>query len=158
MDSESQATTARVARKVARTLRLQDERERLVGHSSCLERHRHYRAGCCPRCTELWGDLPNNAPSIPWEAISDHRRANYSEETWALVARVEADLDEYQANWTSDNCRHEICAITADNREICARCDRDVTEPDFPVEQAEIARSRLADYEARQAANEDHQG
>ena len=153
MDPQSQAALERDMRTLKRKLRIAAERERLAGHSTCKRRHRHYRANCCPRCTELWAGLPVDAPSIPFGAFSDHSRANYSEKTWAFVESVEADLDEYLANWSPESCRHDLCAITQDNHEICERCGRDVTEPDFPVEQVEIARERLADYDARTAAN-----
>ena len=134
-----------------RELRQSRERERLAGHSVCADKHDHYRAGCCPRCTERWGDLPADAPSVPFESFFDHEQANYGQEDWARVAQIEADWDEYLINWTPENCRHEFCAITDDNREICEWCGRDVTDPDFPVEQVEIARERAADYDRRMA-------
>lgn len=127
------------------------ERARLFGHSACTAKHDHYRAGCCPRCTERWGDLPQNAPAIPYEAFSDHEKANYTEEDWGLVAAVEAEENAYIVSWTPQSCRHEFCAITDENREICERCGRDVTEPDFPVAQIDIARERAADYDRRMA-------
>jgi hypothetical protein len=127
------------------------ERIRLAGHSTCPVKHDHYRADCCPRCTERWGDLPQDAPSVPFESFSDHERANYTEADWALVAQLDAEWSDYLANWTPENCRHEFCAITDDNREICEWCGRDVTEPDFPVAEVEIARERAADYDRRMA-------
>jgi hypothetical protein len=137
-------------------LRRAAERERLAGHSACAAKHDHYRAGCCPRCTECWGDLPQDAPAIPFAAFSEHDRANYTEEDWAYVAQLDAEWDEYLTNWTPENCRHEFCAITDDNREICEWCSRDVTEPDFPVAEVEIARARAADYDRRMAERASH--
>ena len=126
-----------------------EERARLFGHSACTAKHDHYRVGCCPRCTERWGDLPKNAPGVPFEAFSDHEKANYTEEDWARVAAIEDEQNAYIVAWTPKNCRHEFCAITDDNREICEWCGQDVTEPDFPVEEMEIARERAADYDRR---------
>jgi hypothetical protein len=126
-----------------------EERARLFGHSACEAKHDHYRAGCCPRCTERWGDLPADAPGVPFEAFSDHEKANYTPEDWARVAQIEDEQNAYVVAWTPATCRHEFCAITDDNREICEWCGDDVTDPDFPIEQIEVARERAADYDRR---------
>jgi hypothetical protein len=124
--------------------------ERLEGHSTCEENHSHYRAGCCPVCTTKWGDIPKGAPSVPIDAITEHDKANWDQETWAIYDQENVDWAAYLANWTPENCQHEFCYITADNHEICQRCDKDVTEFDAPVAEFEEARRRWVDWEARE--------
>jgi len=122
--------------------------EGVSGHSNCQLKHRHYQTYCCPVCRAKWGDLPRKALTTPWGAFSEHRKANWDLEEWALYDQEIAEARVYEQNWTLENCQHDLCRITDDNREICDRCNKDVTSADAPIEAFETARARLAEIEA----------
>ena len=119
------------------TLLARQRAEGVAGHSACDESHDHGRDNdCCGACATWWAAYVPTAidtcttPFEPWHL---HQQGNLDLDGWAMTDRVGAEMDAYNASWTPETCQHEMCFIPDEPapdghyREICARCDQDVS-------------------------------